>query len=129
MTISIKFSGNGNECETKFVGVATVSENPPHLNLLVTDPVWTELQETLGGSMILALTMEGAEGTGVNESILYLKDEDGRERIKSYEFSKGYPSSDTSRVEAQVQTTLLKSEQKRKEKPAEWKWSGNRHGH
>lgn len=127
MTISVKFGSIGKECEAKIVGVATVSENPPQLNLLVTDPVWTELQETLSGSMILALTMEGVEGNGGNESILYLKGEGGRERITNYVFSKGYPSSDMQRVETQVNTTRLKSDQVRKEKPIKWKWEGSRH--
>ena len=129
MSISISYLSQGIEAKTSFLGVATISENPPLLKLLVTDHMWTALQEVLGGSMIMALTLDSTEGGADDRSILYHKVDEERDRIPNYVFRDAYPSSDMSRVEAQVQTTLLKSEQKRKDKPAEWKWSGNRHGH
>lgn len=128
MTIRLRFNNAGKDYETTFVGVATVSENPPQLNLLVTDPVWNDLTETLSGAMILALTLEHSDGKGENASILYLKDGEGdRERTYSYLFNEGYDSSNMGRVEAQVNTTLVKSDQVRKAMPIKWKWEGSRH--
>lgn len=130
MTIAVSYIREGREGSTNFVGVATVSENPPQLNLLVTDPVWNDLTETLSGAMILALTLKHSEGEEGKTSILYLKDAEGdRERITNHVFSNGYPSPDMQRFGAQVKTTRVKSGQKPKEKRAGWRWSGNVHGH